>query len=189
MTDFDSCWCWSIFSRFELHANACVKKKKEELQGEGCIFSFITFFFLLQTTAMRKTLYLTLSSTVFSAVYTVRIAAIFLVFQVFRWFLLNSALLIWMWVSQKLSLNWKHFTLPFFSHFLHSRHNQGLISRLAQESIYEHGGAGKVVNVPCTSFIDTKPEEKEEEFPLTVRLSSGEAIPQYVYITTTTKKL
>lgn len=39
----------------------------------------------------------------------------------------------------------------------HSRHNQGLVSWLTQESINEHRGAGEVVNSPCSSFIDTKP--------------------------------
>lgn len=40
---------------------------------------------------------------------------------------------------------------------IHSRHDQGLVSRLAQESIDEHRGAGEVVNSPRPSFINTEP--------------------------------
>lgn len=51
--------------------------------------------------------------------------------------------------------------------FLYSRHNQGLISWFAQESINKHRGAGEVVNVPGTAFIGTEPVEGEEVFTIT----------------------
>lgn len=50
--------------------------------------------------------------------------------------------------------------------WLDSRHNQGLISWLAQESIDEHRGAGEIVNSPRLSFVNTKPVEKEEVFTI-----------------------
>lgn len=39
----------------------------------------------------------------------------------------------------------------------HSRHDQSLVSRLAEESVDKHRGTGEVVDGPCPSFIDTEP--------------------------------
>ena len=51
--------------------------------------------------------------------------------------------------------------------FWDSRHNQGFVSWLAQESIDEHRGAGEVVNSPRPSFIDAKSVEKQAMFTVT----------------------
>lgn len=46
----------------------------------------------------------------------------------------------------------------------HSRHDQRLVSRLTQESVDEHRGAGEVVHSPRLSFISTEPVRKQEVF-------------------------
>lgn len=42
----------------------------------------------------------------------------------------------------------------------HSRHDQRLISRLAQKSVHEHWGACEVVDGPGASLINTEPGGK-----------------------------
>lgn len=58
--------------------------------------------------------------------------------------------------------------------WIYSRHDQVLISWLAQEPIDKHRRAGEVVDSPCLSFINTKPGEKQAMFKNTPKRTEME---------------
>lgn len=66
---------------------------------------------------------------------------------------------------------------------MHSRHNQRLVSRLAQQPVDEHRCAGEVMDGPRLSFIDAEPEGGRKRSQSSHSVSHGYAtntLPKYL---------